>query len=70
MFPILVLWENLNDFEVTEEVFLIKNAPEYIKEKKLKEGGFFIYNRLEEKAKMFIFYHKEGKLYIERKMEK
>lgn len=70
MFPILVSWEELKDFEVAEEVFLMKNAPEYIKEKKLKEGGFFIYNRLEQKTKMFIFYHKEGKLYIERKMEK
>lgn len=70
MFPLIVLWDNnLKDYEVTEDIFLIKVAPDYIKEKKLKEGNFILYNRLENKAKMFIFYNKEGKLYIEKKID-
>lgn len=57
---ICVLWGNeIEDFEITEDVFLMKNAPEKIKRENLKEGDFLILNRLNQKTSKFVFSNKK-----------
>lgn len=57
---ICVLWSNkIKDYEITEDVFLMKNAPEKIKKENLKEGSFLILNRLTQKTSKFVFINKK-----------
>jgi hypothetical protein len=57
---ICVLWGNeIEDYEMTEDVFLMKNAPEKIKKENLKEGEFLILNRLTQKTSKFVFINKK-----------
>lgn len=57
---ICVLWGNkIEDYEITEDVFLMKNAPEKIKKENLREGEFLILNRLTQKTSKFVFINKK-----------
>lgn len=57
---ICVLWDNeIEDYEMTEDVFLMKNAPEKIKKENLREGEFLILNRLTQKTSKFVFINKK-----------
>ena len=57
---ICVLWGNeIEDYEITEDVFLMKNAPEKIKKENLREGEFLILNRLTQKTYEFQFTNKK-----------
>lgn len=57
---ICVLWGNeIEDFEITEDVFLMKNAPEKIKKENLEGGEFLILNRLTQKTSKFVFINKK-----------